>query len=127
MAHQLSLVHLEPAGDARQTLDQRQGGPLHPQALQDRTHGRFTARSPRSRVLPASEHARPRVVITQGHAEARIYPRGLLTCLHPPFPPGANMLTFYLSMLPRTTRVTVAAAVLLKDTPAGQMWVDTRY
>lgn len=38
VTHQLSLVHLEPAGDARQTLDQRQGGPLHPQALQDRTH-----------------------------------------------------------------------------------------
>lgn len=37
VSHQLSLVHLEPAGDARQTLDQRQGGPLHPEALQDRT------------------------------------------------------------------------------------------
>lgn len=33
--HQLSLVNLEPAGDAWKTLDQSQGCPLHPKALRE--------------------------------------------------------------------------------------------
>ena len=35
--HQLSFFHFKPAGDARETLDQSKGCPLHPQALQ-KTH-----------------------------------------------------------------------------------------
>lgn len=35
--HQLSLLHFKPARDARKTLHQSQGRPLHPQALHTHT------------------------------------------------------------------------------------------
>lgn len=75
VTHQLSLVHLEPAGDARQTLDQRQRGPLHPQALRDRTQQPVTRRP---LVPPGGQPDRARDLA---------------------FPPDASTstLTFYLS------------------------------